>query len=908
MKKGFRWLAAGLAVLLGVQAAAFLPSSSASSVFAETIDGTELIDDRQVGTVHRSNENVQVTLAQSASESELADAATSGQLGDYVIDAADPDWTISKSIHATNLDKNFNSEITLSLPSEEEQLVSEICFVLDKSRFSATKEPALQMLSMLKNAADQNNSRIKVDIIGFNRAAIDAGSYDLSSQYEEIEEAFSTEAHGGTNMHAGLLKAEEVLAEDTSIPDSRKYMILVSDGDTYLYCKNGDYTTYYSRAYSNSKEQAYGGYYDEVVYNPSKQENNVHRPTTSDAEEWTAYFQDVVARNQESQGDSYDFIWYYYDHDWVNKTLAEIQADGFRTQPKVPRSASNMDMAFLNAASVYHELASRYHCYAMAVPSWNTVDGGHEAFMDYLNDGAKADFEDIGNEILYFLGAGSYIDDYISYDNGNFDLTDPTGMTVTVDNTETGDSVTYSAQKIGENHYGFGPEINSGKYSYEILYTPGDKGENEHFRWTMNVPASNFAHVTLRYTVQLQDPEETPGYYYGDYDADGTGGKEKILVATDGSSAGPLLHYVLSDGTYEGEENFDSPVVTYTIPAVKKLAKDTGGPLQGVSFTLTGTSDAGEAYDLQATTGADGIGVFSDENGARVNLTQGTYTLHEVQAVSGYQLAPDVTLSVGEDGTITAGGEAVENATVTVTDEKETADGSDNGGTAGGDSGSGGNSSGGGSGSGGSDSSTNSLRPAVIDPPIRKVIAGDIPPADSTFTFVLEADEAGYPMPSGSSEGVKTITITGGNSAEFGDIYYDTPGTYTYTCYEMDDDIAGYVNDTARFTLKVVVTRSGNTLSADRTIVRNDGQEVSEILFTNYYSASSDGDDADHSLESAAEEMAAAADDAEHSAESELRRKPVPTGDDSLLPVYVCLTVLSAAALVRLAFLRRKSR
>ena len=42
-------------------------------------------------------------------------------------------WQISKSKTATNLDKNYQSEVTLSLPAAQEQLESDVVFVLDKS-------------------------------------------------------------------------------------------------------------------------------------------------------------------------------------------------------------------------------------------------------------------------------------------------------------------------------------------------------------------------------------------------------------------------------------------------------------------------------------------------------------------------------------------------------------------------------------------------------------------------------------------------------------------------------------------------------------------------------------------------------------------------------------------------------
>jgi LPXTG-motif cell wall-anchored protein len=472
-------------------------------------------------------------------------------------------WEHSKSKVATNLDSDLISTVTLSIPTADEQLTTEVCFVLDKSQFSATKEPALQLLSALKDAAEQNGAKVKVDIIGFNRAVAFAETYDLSTQYDQIVEAFNTEAHGGTNMHAGLLKAQEVLASDTSIPNSRKYMILVSDGDTYLYCKNGDYTTPYSRSYGpieSAASAAYGGFYADWLYNASSMDGNVSRPTTSSSAEWEAYFEDVVARNEESGGDQYDFIWYYYDHNWTSLTTDEVLADGFLMQPRVVRSASNTDMALYYAASTYHELASMYHCYAVAAQSLASSDLGKEGFMDYLNDGASTGFDDIENQILYLLGAGSTVDDYMGYVEGdyNFDLVNPADMTITVDSSD-GSTVTYSAVMIEENHYGFGPQLSDGTYSYEVTYVPGDKGADEHITWKTNVNVSNFTHVQLHYKVKLTNPADEPGTY-GVYDADGSQGETGLYT-----NSNAILHPVASDGTAGEDEDFSKPTVSYTM-------------------------------------------------------------------------------------------------------------------------------------------------------------------------------------------------------------------------------------------------------------------------------------------------------------------------------------------------------
>lgn len=528
--------------------------------------------------------------------------STSDPSGSSTDNTTSQKWDHSKSKTATNLDNNYTSEVTLSLPSKEEQLTTEVCFVIDKSSFANTQGPALKLLGDLKDAVNNSGAKVQVDIVEFNRTAHDHGSYDLAKQYDEIVDAFKKQNSGGTNMHAGLLLAQKVLARNSSISDSRKYMVLVSDGDSYLYCKNGDYNTPYSRSYISVKsagDSAYGGFYDEGWYCPSagyedkaSGKQNVKRPTTSSQSGWKAYLDDVAARNQESNGNSYDFVWKYYDG-WQSMTADQITADGdgFKTQPAVPRSASNLDMGFLNAASVYHDLAAKYHCYAMAVPSWNTADGGKSAFMNYLNNGAVTDFESIKNEILYYLGAGSTVEDYIGYTKDyNFDLKDPDDMVITIDGNE---SETYKAVKLGENQYGFGPELDNGQYSYEVTYTPDEKTDGEHIEWTINTNVTNFQRVNLTYKVQLMNPKTAPGTY-GEYDKDGSQKKSGLYT-----NSRAVLHPVASDNTQGASEEFLKPTVSYTIenpiPIVPEEHTITFQPNNGQpTFTQT-VPDGGKA-------------------------------------------------------------------------------------------------------------------------------------------------------------------------------------------------------------------------------------------------------------------------------------------------------------------------
>ena len=326
----------------------------------------------------------------------------------------------------------------------------------------------------------------------------------------------------------------------------------------------------------------------------------------------------------------------------MSSSADDVAAGGFKTQPRVPRSASNFDMGFLNAASAYHDLAAKYHCYAMAAPSWNTADGGHSAFMNYLNNGANTEFESIKNEILYYLAAGSTVEETLGYTaDYNFDLFNPEKMTISVDNTEDGSTVSYPAQKIGDNHYGFGPQ-QDGSYSYEVTYTPGAQ-DDEKFVWKINVPVTNFMRIHLNYQVKLMNPKTEPGTY-GEYDEYGTGHKSSLYV-----SNRAVLNPVASDGTKGDSEDFEKPTVSYTVQASQAPQPanpaSEGGPGSVNLYKVDGQTGAYLAGAVFALYHSDGtyIGTYTTNEKGCIHvdsLGYGTYYFTETKAPAGYVQDP----------------------------------------------------------------------------------------------------------------------------------------------------------------------------------------------------------------------------------------------------------------------------
>jgi len=333
---------------------------------------------------------------------------------------------VSRSKTATKLDTStWTSNVTLSLPSAEENLASDVVFVLDGSSSANTGvvNESLALLESLKDSASDSGAAVNVCVVKFKRQAYKSKWFDLSKDFDAIQTAMETKYSGGTNLHAGLLAGQEALEEHSNVAAGRKYLILVSDGSTYLYSKDGNWAsdTPFTRSYYTKENYkgAAGGFWDNGMYEPNNYpEVNVVRPTTtSDVAAWQAYLADVKARNETvnskgKTGDDYD---YHCNYD-LNFNQGK-PSDDFKSQPCEPRTANNRDMAFYYANQAWQEMKSAgYHLFSIATEDGSAGAGNADdshSFMNYLNEGKSLDFNDIQNDILYAVSAGSTVTDTI---------------------------------------------------------------------------------------------------------------------------------------------------------------------------------------------------------------------------------------------------------------------------------------------------------------------------------------------------------------------------------------------------------------------------------------------------------------------------------------------------------------
>ena len=512
-------------------------------------------------------------------------------------------WTVSKSKIAENLDEQYRSRITLSLPSAEETLAADVVFVLDKSSCKAETAASAEALLRQVLVGAGSDACVNVGVVVFAGSAVEALPLTRASEenLQALYDAVAQRPDGlrpGTNLPSGLLAGEEMLAASATA-DRRKHLILISDGATYLFCKDGDYTTPYTRISAHRDGEVQGG--GNLYEWPAKYGVNQLGSSAADSNA----FQNGIPENWDEFFVNLNTIrtnYAKYDQEYKRDSSGSTEYDPDNLLPADdPQAVINVEESLAQTAEIYQRLSSRYHCCAVYNRYDQTNATVFNSFMDYLSGGRAAELGDsVRKEILYLLSAGSTVEDYMGEtEEYNFDfVNDPAALTLTVGEGE--GMETYPAATLGENHYGFCPmelpeerSAEPAAYAYELIYTPGEQSGEEHFSWQINVPVSNFAPVRLTYSVELKNPKTAAGTY-GVFDANGDGLDENgvSLGEVDGlyTNLSATLYPMDSLGEEGAAEPFARPTVSYTV------ASPTPTPVYPIYYTLTYVSNGGTEY------------------------------------------------------------------------------------------------------------------------------------------------------------------------------------------------------------------------------------------------------------------------------------------------------------------------
>lgn len=515
----------------------------------------------------------------------MATPATMSFADDAAGDAGQSSTLEQNQKAATELDENLETKVTLSFPGKREAEPSDVVFVLDKSGASAQTDiynQAKEFLEQISQKAKDDGLDIKVGVVLFNRVGnIQQPLTDVVTGYDDILNAMNSSLHSGTNMHAGLLAAKSILDADSAVKAENKHVILISDGATYLYCKDGDFTKPYTRSFGSvAGNNMMGGIWEwqsrEYHLNNAWKKfpdgsNFIFSQAMKSPEklgEYLKYYRD--------QYENSDKNWAQYDYEYTDDARNNGTTNPIPVDVTAP---CNIDVAFWSTDDTFQSMVNAG--YDMNVYYKNAADFDGQVFLQYLtrssnNGQLDTDFADIKAKLVDKIAAGSTVEDFIGAD---FDfINDPAKISLTAN----GEKLV--PEKIDDGAYGFG-KLANGSYRFTLDYVNGDQ---EMLKLTLNEAASPSKPVVLEYSERLVNVPTEPGTHTLKVN------ESAILQPIDGNGMrGDVYEFPVPTVTYTvaAPEPKPEPEVKPTKPSDKKPVKTTKGekgtmPMTGDTFSI----------------------------------------------------------------------------------------------------------------------------------------------------------------------------------------------------------------------------------------------------------------------------------------------------------------------------------
>ena len=474
-------------------------------------------------------------------------------------DVPSSDWPISKSKTAENLDENFESKVTLSLPADSYKPSVDVVMVMDVSssmKGEDIAEAKTAATAMCDELASKTNANVNIGIVTFDKEA-----HNLTNGLVSIEEAKNAidniEASDDTNMMAGLIAGKSMLDAGTA---TDKYLVIMSDGIPIYWVENGktiskilttyekDQTTPIKSSPAGSEPEGSANNFDSML---SIEQLLSITDWDTDSNDW---------KQVSDTGEDINPDCKYTNIQKATYKTAQYMIDNIFGQYKIKMVAFGTDKYENNVVYKYGE----------NLCDWiGDQDGVSYYKVSKPNYGGEAGdlveaFTDIANEMIYLVDAGSQVVDEIgfgTYEDGteyDFDFVNEISkLELTV-----GGKALEKVQ-IDDYTYGFGPDSTLPKdYQFIVTYYPNGLTRSvagELFVWDIYVPITIDDKVQLTYSVKLNDPRTDDGEY-GIYDPDGSANRNGLYT-----NNAAVLYPVDSNGNNGEPEAFDKPTVSYTV-------------------------------------------------------------------------------------------------------------------------------------------------------------------------------------------------------------------------------------------------------------------------------------------------------------------------------------------------------
>ena len=526
-----------------------------------------------------------------------------------------PKTVLSKTLSG-NLDQNGETDVTLSIPSAGYEQTVDVVLAVDCSNFALLNRGAIQnSLATFADKLLEKDINLNVGVVGFG---MDAAVFrdvtavntdntatwasDLVSEISNNIALFADKA--ATNIQAGVRSAHELLDNSTSGADkNHQYMVLMTDGAGYWYCddadidRDGNTSEGVNKLYRGSFTGALGNADGNNDVGSSNRTTHVER-SKDFADFMSAYGDEVEASTEPSY--TADQLENPTD-DMVGLTYNEVNDDDYflNMERGTYRAAREIEEVIADGYKVI-TIGDEYKmidgtetpvCLKTISDSFRAWTGSENVGRYYDFDEVGTAFNDLSDQITYFVDAGSYVIDQMGSgeDEGwkyDFDfVNDAQYLTLTVG------GETLKVTDLGNNSYGFGDSNGSadGKnYPFVLTYSPGENS-NDSFRLNINVPVLASEPVQLTYRVKQVNEED--GNTHGQYDPDGSQNSTGLFTNSNATlypKDGPAMEF---------------PKPTVSVGAIRIQPADitiyTGG--DGYESVVTGSGDS------QVGTASDGL-------------------------------------------------------------------------------------------------------------------------------------------------------------------------------------------------------------------------------------------------------------------------------------------------------------
>ncbi len=478
-------------------------------------------------------------------------------------------WDLSKSKEATNLDSNFESRVTLSLPADDYKGNLDVVFVMDGSTSTDASDLAKDATNLLKELTEYKNLNVKVGVVIFGGSVpILYTSEELMSLADEenitkltdviTDRSYdSASGRSGSNLQAGVKNAQSMLDADTEVENSDKYMILLTDGGARMWVNDEGLSM--SQGYTvNGGTDVWWGQNQDFASRYIEQRNP--RELRTFEEVWQAgntnadFTKYAMTQEESKKEDAYKNAATLEIACNSDDYYTSLEASTYYAATSIVESSEKCHVIWVDYP--YH--SGTYAEYTNSFKNW-LADNKYVTRYDSQDQQSGDIFADVKDQLIYLLDAGTTVVDYMGYVEGDYNLDFVNKIDTLV---LTVDGETKPVTQLSDNSYGFGDKLDNGKYEYELTYYAANDGE-EYFQWDINVPVRKDIPVKLTYTVKLVNPKTASGTY-GVYDRYGENndGSAKYDLYTNNKAT---LNPVDSNGKAGNSQDFQKPTVSYVV-------------------------------------------------------------------------------------------------------------------------------------------------------------------------------------------------------------------------------------------------------------------------------------------------------------------------------------------------------